>query len=64
MIKVGIKINPKKLYASSAATANEILKITAVLMNTTQETSVKDDEEIRSIQEIDLTDKVSAGYTN
>uniref|UniRef100_A0A336MVG7 CSON007902 protein n=1 Tax=Culicoides sonorensis TaxID=179676 RepID=A0A336MVG7_CULSO len=57
VIKAGIKVNPRKLYASSAATAKEILKITSVLI-VTPETSGKDDEEIRSLQEIDLSDKV------
>lgn len=45
------------MYASSSATAKEILKITSVLVNANENT-VKDDEEIRSLQEIDLSDKV------
>lgn len=45
------------MYASSAATAKEILKITAVLV-VTPDTTTKDDEEIRSLQEIDLSDKI------
>lgn len=45
------------MYASSAATAKEILKITSVLV-VTPDTTTKDDEEIRSLQEIDLSDKI------
>lgn len=59
VIKAGIKVNPKKLYASSVATASEVLKITAVLISSpTEAAKTKDDDEIRSLQDIDLSDKV------
>lgn len=50
-------MNPKKLYASSAVTAREILKITA-LLTTTHEQNGKDVEETKSLQDVDLSDKV------
>lgn len=58
-MKAGIKVNPKKLYASSAVTAKEILKVTTLLNSTKEQKTGQEDEEIRSLQEVDLSDKAS-----
>ena len=51
----GIKLNPRKLYASSAGTAAELLKITTLLMNAPVEII---DEPNYVSNTIDLEDKV------
>lgn len=56
--KTGIKLNPRRLYASSASTATEILKITGLLMNAPTEID-GDDEPTLNSSTIDLGDKVS-----
>ena len=35
-VSSGIKLNPRKLYASNFATAKELLKVTSALLNTPQ----------------------------
>ncbi|XP_058447551.1 clusterin-associated protein 1 [Malaya genurostris] len=55
--KAGIKVNPRKLYASSAATASELLKVTSLLIASPKVTGA-DDESIKSHVEIDLSDKM------
>lgn len=56
--KAGIKVNPRKLYSSSAASAGELLKITNVLIRAPEEDLENPDEDVRSVPEIDLSDKV------
>lgn len=56
--KAGIKVNPRKLYSSSVASAGELLKITNVLIKAPENDSNQDDD-VRSTPEIDLSDKVS-----
>lgn len=55
--KAGIKVNPRKLYSSSVASAGELLKITSVLIKAPLNASNQDDD-VRSTPEIDLSDKV------
>lgn len=55
--KAGVKLNPRRLYASSAAAAAELLKITTLLMNAP--TNINgDDEPLMAATPIDLGDKV------
>jgi clusterin-associated protein 1 len=57
--KAGIKVNPRKLYASSAAAATEMLKITNVLVKTS--TEVKEDDEVEQpFHAVDLSDKIES----
>lgn len=55
--KAGIKVNPRKLYASSVASAKELLKITSVLIHAPNDVKAQEDE-VKSINEIDLSDRV------
>lgn len=58
--KAGIKVNPRKLYSSSAASAGELLKITNTLRKAPVDLeSHEDEDDVRSTPEIDLSDKVS-----
>lgn len=61
--KAGIKVNPRKLYSSSVATAGELLKITRVLIQAPDTVDSHDDEQGAS-PEIDLSDKVSGNLLN
>lgn len=56
--KAGIKLNPRRLYASSAAAAAELLKITTLLMNAPMDVNA-DDEPLMVTTPIDLGDKVN-----
>lgn len=58
--KAGIKVNPRKLYSSSASSAGELLKITNVLIKAPNNPANHDDD-VRSTPEIDLSDKVRVG---
>lgn len=56
-VSAGIKLNPRKLYASNCATAKELLKVTAALLNSPQnvqheETQIKNFEDSISNDEI------------
>jgi clusterin-associated protein 1 len=42
-VSAGIKLNPRKLYASNCATAKELLKVTSALLNSSE--NVEHDEE-------------------
>ncbi|XP_059617767.1 clusterin-associated protein 1 [Phlebotomus argentipes] len=55
--KAGIKVNPRKLYASSVASAKELLKITSVLIHAPNDVKAQEDE-VKSANEIDLSDKI------
>ncbi|EAT35537.1 AAEL012303-PA [Aedes aegypti] len=55
--KSSIKVNPRKLYASSAAAAKELLKVTSLLIASPKVTGA-DEESIKSHVEIDLSDKM------
>uniref|UniRef100_A0A1B0DB16 Uncharacterized protein n=1 Tax=Phlebotomus papatasi TaxID=29031 RepID=A0A1B0DB16_PHLPP len=55
--KAGIKVNPRKLYASSVASAKELLKITSVLIHAPNDVKAQEDE-VKSINEIDLSDRI------
>ncbi|XP_055714009.1 clusterin-associated protein 1 [Phlebotomus papatasi] len=55
--KAGIKVNPRKLYASSVASAKELLKITSVLIHAPNDVKTQEDE-VKSINEIDLSDRI------
>ncbi|XP_053681772.1 clusterin-associated protein 1 [Sabethes cyaneus] len=55
--KSNIKVNPRKLYASSAAASAELLKVTSLLISSPKVTGA-DDESIKSHVEIDLSDKI------
>uniref|UniRef100_A0A182TD23 Uncharacterized protein n=1 Tax=Anopheles melas TaxID=34690 RepID=A0A182TD23_9DIPT len=52
-----IKVNPRKLYASSVAAAKELLKVTALLLSSPKVTG-QEEELIKSHVEIDLSDKL------
>jgi clusterin-associated protein 1 len=55
--KANIKVNPRKLYASSAAAATELLKITNILIKTSSD--LKDDEEVdQTFHAVDFSDKI------
>ncbi|XP_053948439.1 clusterin-associated protein 1 homolog [Anastrepha ludens] len=57
--KSAIKLNPRKLYASSAVTAAELQKITRMLIAPQQSGEDKDDEEnYRSLNQVDIGDKM------
>lgn len=61
--KAGIKLNPRRLYASSASTAPELLKVTQLLL--TAPTKVDDDADAEATvhaSTIDLGDKVRAQF--
>lgn len=61
--KAAIRLNPRRLYASSIVTAGELLKVTGLLMKAPQRIDDEDDVDEdgadgdRSIT-VDLTDKV------
>lgn len=55
--KAGIKLNPRRLYASSASTATELLKVTALLLTAPTSTDGNDEATIHA-STIDLGDKV------
>uniref|UniRef100_A0A182XY23 Uncharacterized protein n=2 Tax=Anopheles stephensi TaxID=30069 RepID=A0A182XY23_ANOST len=55
--KSSIKINPRKLYASSVAAAKELLKVTTLLISSPKVTG-HEEEQIKSHVEIDLSDKI------
>uniref|UniRef100_A0A1B0GHK3 Clusterin-associated protein 1 n=1 Tax=Lutzomyia longipalpis TaxID=7200 RepID=A0A1B0GHK3_LUTLO len=55
--KAGIKINPRKLYASSVASAKELLKITSVLIQAPSDVKTQEDE-MKTLNEIDLSDRI------
>ncbi|KAL9695780.1 hypothetical protein quinque_015065 [Culex quinquefasciatus] len=55
--KSSIKVNPRKLYASSTAAAKELLKVTSLLIASPKVTGL-DEESIKSHVEIDLSDKM------
>lgn len=55
--KVGIRVNPRKLYSSSVQAAGELLKVTSFLINTPEDSHDTEDESKTTV-EIDLTDKV------
>lgn len=59
--KAGIKVNPRKLYSSSVASAGELLKITNVLIRA-PENVINQEDDVGSATEIDLSDKVR--YSN
>lgn len=59
--KAGIKLNPRRLYASSAATAGELLKITTLLINAPTDIE-NDDEPLISSPMMDLGDKVTLSF--
>lgn len=59
VIKSGIKVNPRKLYSSSVASAGELLKITSVLIKAPEDLANHEDD-ARGSSEIDLSDKVSS----
>ncbi|KAJ6638048.1 Clusterin-associated protein 1 like [Pseudolycoriella hygida] len=56
VMKVGIKLNPRKLYACTAGAASELLKLTMLLLNAP--TEVNDQENLLGSSNIDLGDKV------
>ncbi|XP_055841416.1 clusterin-associated protein 1 [Episyrphus balteatus] len=57
--KSAIKLNPRKLYASSAATAGELQKITKLLIAPSHQNEDKDeDENYRSLNQVDIGDKI------
>uniref|UniRef100_A0A034VKR7 Clusterin-associated protein 1-like protein n=1 Tax=Bactrocera dorsalis TaxID=27457 RepID=A0A034VKR7_BACDO len=57
--KSAIKLNPRKLYASSAVTAAELQKITRMLIAPRQSAGDKDEEEnYRSLNQVDIGDKM------
>ncbi|KAL7035512.1 hypothetical protein ACKWTF_008417 [Chironomus riparius] len=43
-VSAGIKLNPRKLYASNFATANELLKVTSALLNSPQNVHQEESE--------------------
>lgn len=55
--KTGIKLNPRRLYASSASTATELLKVTALLLTAPSKMDGNDEATIHA-STIDLGDKV------
>lgn len=59
--KAGIKLNPRRLYASAAGAASELLKITTLLINAPTDVG-KDDDQFKGSTVIDLGDKVDIGY--
>lgn len=54
--KVGIKLNPRKLYACTTGAATELLKLTMLLLNAP--TEINQEEDVFSSTNIDLGDKV------
>ncbi|XP_055371440.1 clusterin-associated protein 1 [Condylostylus longicornis] len=56
--KSAIKLNPRKLYASSSAAAKELQKITSILMQTPNENDENEDENYKSLALVDLGDKI------
>ncbi|KAG4067283.1 hypothetical protein HA402_000274 [Bradysia odoriphaga] len=54
--KVGIKLNPRKLYACTTGAATELLKLTTLLLNAP--TEIEKEEDVLSSTNIDLGDKV------
>lgn len=58
--KCGIKLNPKKLYASSSATSKELQKVTTLLMTTPPDMNEKESDEYsyRTLNQIDIGDKI------
>ncbi|KAL5288810.1 CLUAP1 family protein [Megaselia abdita] len=58
--KCGIKLNPKKLYASSSATSKELQKVTTLLMTTPPDMNEKESDEFsyRTLNQIDIGDKI------
>lgn len=58
--KCGIKLNPKKLYASSSATSKELQKVTTLLMTTPTDINEKESDEYsyRTLNQIDIGDKI------
>ncbi|XP_055913759.1 clusterin-associated protein 1 [Eupeodes corollae] len=57
--KSSIKLNPRKLYASSAATAGELQKITKLLITPSHKNEDNDDDEnFRSLNQVDIGDKI------
>lgn len=54
--KVGIKLNPRKLYACTTGAATELLKLTMLLLNAP--TEVNKEEDVLGSTNIDLGDKV------
>ncbi|CAD7091181.1 unnamed protein product [Hermetia illucens] len=56
--KTGVKVNPRKLYASSSAAAKELQKITSLLITTPSAEDEQNDENLRSLAPIDLGDKI------
>lgn len=59
--KAGIKLNPRRLYASSINTAPELLKITTLLMNAPTEVDAEDEPSINT-SSMDLGDKVTNNF--
>lgn len=66
--KAGIRFNPRRLYASSVATAGELLKVTGLLMKAPQNVIEGDDTddgaEGDSVTTVDLSDKVLIYHNN
>lgn len=56
--KTGVKVNPRKLYASSSVAAKELQKITGLLITTPSAEDEQNDESLRSLAPIDLGDKI------
>ncbi|XP_067636326.1 clusterin-associated protein 1 homolog [Eurosta solidaginis] len=57
--KSAIKLNPRKLYASSAVTATELQKVTRMLIAPRQTAEDRDEEEkYRSLNQVDIGDKM------
>lgn len=60
--KAGIRLNPRRLYASSVATAGELLKVTGLLMkaplNVSGEDETADGGDADIGTTVDLSDKV------
>ncbi|XP_058064792.1 clusterin-associated protein 1 [Anopheles bellator] len=56
--KSSIKMNPRKLYASSTAASLELLKVTTLLISSPKVTG-KEEESIKSHLEIDFSDKIN-----
>lgn len=65
--KAGIRLNPRRLYASNVATAGELLKVSGLLMKAPQKVGAEDDNDDGadgdSVSTIDLSDKVTSVFT-
>lgn len=61
--KAGVKLNPRRLYASSAAAAAELIKITTLLMNAPTDIEKDDEPLMLASPMMDLGDKVNIDFT-